>query len=201
VHSVPFYRPMLELSYPVRKRLLADEIDETAIVTVAESSGLATSTLSTSSIYILDDDSLLNIFRLYRQIIFDKYKAINRRIFQRKRVSERWWYKLMHVCQSWRSLILESASHLDLCLICMYHTPVADMLAHSPPPPLIIDYFDIDQQEYVTHKDEAGILIALEHRDRVCRIRLGVLPSHGHTRPKACSRAFAREARRLRVSE
>ncbi|KAI0276410.1 hypothetical protein BGY98DRAFT_986246, partial [Russula aff. rugulosa BPL654] len=48
-------------------------------------------------------------------------------------VEERWWYRLAHVCQRWRNLILGSATYLGLCLVCTYGTPVADMLAHSPP--------------------------------------------------------------------
>jgi len=45
--------------------------------------------------------------------------------------------------------------------------PVEDMLAHSPPLPLIIDHTDD-----VSAEDEEGILLALQHRDRVRRIRL-----------------------------
>jgi hypothetical protein len=55
-------------------------------------------------------------------------------------VRGRWWYTLSHVCQRWRNIILRSASYLDLSLVCTYGTPVADMLAHSPPLPLVLDY-------------------------------------------------------------
>jgi hypothetical protein len=41
------------------------------------------------------------------------------------------------------------------------------MLAHSPPLPLVIDYEDRD----ITAKDEEAIILALEQRDRVRRIR------------------------------
>jgi hypothetical protein len=44
------------------------------------------------------------------------------------------------------------------------------MLTHSPPLPLIIDYDDEDYD--VTIEDEKGIVLALEQRDRVHRIRL-----------------------------
>jgi hypothetical protein len=83
---------------------------------------------------------------------------------------ERWWYRLAHVCQRWRNLILGSASYLGLCLVCTYGTPVADMLAHSPPLPLVIDYKDAD----ITAEDEEAIILALEQRDRVRRIRIGI---------------------------
>jgi hypothetical protein len=44
------------------------------------------------------------------------------------------------------------------------------MLANSPPLPLIIDHFDEDHD--ITADDEEGIILALQHRDRVRRIRL-----------------------------
>ena len=44
------------------------------------------------------------------------------------------------------------------------------MLAHSPPLPLTIDYIDNDHD--ITAEDEEGIMLALQHRDRVHRIRL-----------------------------
>ena len=83
---------------------------------------------------------------------------------------ERWWYKLVKVCQRWRYLILGSASHLGLCLVCSRGTPVAEMLAHSPPFPLII--FHDDHNPALTPEDERGIMFALKHRDRVRRISL-----------------------------
>ena len=85
-------------------------------------------------------------------------------------VGERWWYRLAHVCQRWRNLILGSASYLGLCLVCTYGTPVADMLAHSPSLPLVIDY----QRTDTTAEDEEAIILALEQRDRVRRIRFNI---------------------------
>ncbi len=87
-----------------------------------------------------------------------------------KWVRERWWYRLAHVCQRWRNLILGSASYLGLCLVCTYGTPVADMLAHSPPLPLVIEY----QYRKITAKDEEAINLALAKRDRVQRIRFNL---------------------------
>ena len=46
------------------------------------------------------------------------------------------------------------------------------MLAYSPPLPLIIDYPSIDRD--IAAEDEEGIILALEQRDRVRRIRLGM---------------------------
>jgi hypothetical protein len=85
---------------------------------------------------------------------------------------ERWWYKLAHVCQRWRELILGSPSYLGVCLVCSKGTPVADMLAHSPPLPLVVDYFHGSEYSDIAAEDEEGLTLALEQRDRVRRIRL-----------------------------
>jgi hypothetical protein len=122
------------------------------------------------TIHTLDDDSLLNIFYFCRSSVFgeDEYGFL--RLGDRD--DERWWYKFVQVCQRWRYLILASASHLDLSLLCTRGTPVADMLAHSPPLPLII--YHIDGNHDVTAEDEEGIMLALQHRDRIRRICLGL---------------------------
>ena len=85
---------------------------------------------------------------------------------------ERWWYKLTHVCRRWRRLILASASYLGVSLVCTYGTPVANMLAHSPPFPLVVDY--ADERRGLTVEGGEGLWLALlpERRDRVRRIRL-----------------------------
>ncbi|KAH9981794.1 hypothetical protein BJV74DRAFT_887302 [Russula compacta] len=123
------------------------------------------------SIHILDDDSLLHIFSLCRPIILYKDEDDSCRVtLGDEWVRERWWYKFTHVCRRWRYLVLGSASHLGLCLVCTYGTPVADMLAHSPPLPLIIDH--LDEARKFTANDEKGVMLALQHRDRIRRIRL-----------------------------
>jgi hypothetical protein len=49
----------------------------------------------------------------------------------------------------------------------MNGTPVADMLAHSPPLPLVIDYFTTGGNEEMTAEDEEGAILALKQYDRV----------------------------------
>jgi hypothetical protein len=126
----------------------------------------------TPSIDILDDDSLLNIFYLYRPFLLGEDEGQESRLFGGDEGwgREHWWFKLSHVCQRWRNLILASSSYLGLCLVCTKGTPVADMLAHSPPLPLVLDYcgknFNMDTET------EEGLILALEQRDRVRRIRL-----------------------------
>jgi hypothetical protein len=46
------------------------------------------------------------------------------------------------------------------------------MLAHSPPFPIIIDHFLTDSGDLMTANDVEGIMLTLEHRDRMRRIRL-----------------------------
>ena len=124
-----------------------------------------------SFIDILDDDSLLHIFSLYRPVLLDEDETQNSSVLLGGEWHrERWWYKLVHVCRRWRDLILGFSSGLGLCLVCKHATPIVYMLAHSPPLPLIIDH--LDEHHGITPEDEEGILVALQHRDRVRRIRL-----------------------------
>src|SRR6266436_10092632 len=125
----------------------------------------------TASIHILDDDSLLNIFCLYRPDFLIEETSSPYNLFGGSEQWDggRWWYRLAHVCQRWRNLILGSASHLRLSIVCTNGTPVENMLAHSPPLPLTVDYCSNDD---ITAEDEEGFLLALEQRHRVRHLRL-----------------------------
>ena len=126
-----------------------------------------------TSIHILDDDSLLHVFDLYRPFLLgeDKDKGDYGRLWGGVEGWDRgrWWYKLAQVCQRWRNLILGSATYLDVCLVCTYGTPVADMLVHSPPLPLVVEYRGGND---ISAEDREGAILALKQRDRVRRIRL-----------------------------
>ena len=124
----------------------------------------------TVSIHVLDDDSLLHVFYLYRPFLLgeDQDDSARRRGGKGGWVRGRWWYRLAHVCQRWRDVILRSPSYLGLSLVCTNGTPVADMLAHSPLLPLLIDY----SSREISTEDEEGIILALRQLDRVCRVRL-----------------------------
>ncbi|KAH9955479.1 hypothetical protein BC827DRAFT_872668 [Russula dissimulans] len=124
-------------------------------------------------IHILDQDSLLHILYLCRPILSHENATDDAGILKGGVwTRERWWYKLAQVCRRWRYLILGSAHHLGLSLVCSRGTPVAEMLEHSPPLPLLIDH--VDHSDSITTDDEEGIMLALEHRDRVRRIRLNI---------------------------
>jgi hypothetical protein len=47
------------------------------------------------------------------------------------------------------------------------------MLAHSPPLPLVIDYFS--NRRHITTDDEEGLTLALKQHDRVLRVRLNTI--------------------------
>jgi hypothetical protein len=116
-----------------------------------------------SPIRILNNDTLLNIFHLYRLADPDEYAFAWPR--------QDWWYKLAHICRLWRNIILQSPSRLDLHLFCTNGVPVADMLAHSPPLPLTIYYHNLYRWG-MTAEEESGLLLALSssYRDRVHHI-------------------------------
>ena len=126
----------------------------------------------TASIHILDDDSLLHVFYLYRPFLLGEDEDDNDRLWGGIKGwgRGRWWYKLAHVCQRWRNILFGSALDLELSLVCTFGTPVADMLAHSPPLPLVLDY--VDNGRDITRDDEDGIILALKQRGRVLRVRL-----------------------------
>ena len=129
----------------------------------------------TPSIDILDDDSLLHIFYLYRPFLLGEDEDYEDKGTSRlwggneRWVRGRWWYSLAHVCRRRRNIILCSASYLDLSLVRTYGTRIADMLTHSPHLPLVIDY-----GREITTDDEEGIIFALKQHERVLRVRLYV---------------------------
>ena len=133
----------------------------------------------TASIHILDDDSLLNMFYLYQPFLLgeDDDNEYDRLIGGNEGWDRgRWWYKLAHVCQRWRNVVLGSAAFLGVSLVCTSGTPVADMLAHSPPLPLLIDY-QLDGDNNLNAEDEEGAILALGKYNRVRRVRLNMPPT------------------------
>jgi hypothetical protein len=62
--------------------------------------------------------------------------------------------------------LLASASCLDICLVWTPGTPVADMLVHSPPLPLIIDHVLCGDFE-VSKEEGLALMLALKQCDPV----------------------------------
>ena len=109
-------------------------------------------------IHLLDNDSLLQIFGYYRLEHEDNW---NLRFT---------WRKLTHICRRWRYLIYDSSSLLDLCLLLTVNSLSIVTLAHLPPLPLIIDYWD--KTTIMARKDEDNIHLGLQQHGHVRRVAL-----------------------------
>jgi hypothetical protein len=106
----------------------------------------------------LPDNVLLNVFDYCREV-----EMVHLWLWPRA------WHTLVHVCQRWRYIILESPRRLDLYILCADATPVREMLDIWPPLPIRI----------TSHSFGVGnnIIAALEHHDRVCAISLDLTDS------------------------
>jgi hypothetical protein len=111
------------------------------------------------SINTLPDDVLLEVFDHYRKLSADHWARLQG------------WYKLAHTCPRWRQLVFASSLRLNLQLRCTFGTPVMDMINHSPPFPLILDYGPHLLKKW-TPADEDGVLFALQHLSRTHEIML-----------------------------
>ena len=184
IHS-PFSWLITRVLPPSTFRLLESLIKADLLVTTSSPQGTLPSRFyqlsetrltgnrsSNTPIDLLKDDSLFIIISFCRPVISDdnavySHQTLDGEVWN----SERWWYRLIHVCRRWRRLVLDSASRLQVFLVCARGTPVAEMLAHAPPFPLIIDHID-EGYHVLTPEDEEGIKLALQQRDRVRRIRI-----------------------------
>ena len=77
------------------------------------------------------------------------------------------WLSLVHVCQRWRSLVLESRRRLNLQLYCTPKTPARDKLDIWPALPLIVGS---NMLSLASGTD--NIIAALGQTNRVCRVDL-----------------------------
>ena len=111
----------------------------------------------------LPDDVLLEIFNSY----LNEYSL---GIYKDRR--EKAWQLLVHVCRRWRSVVFGSPGHLDLRLVCTGRTPTRDRLDVWPTLPLIVQV----RNEPLLSVD--NIIAALERRNRVCHIDVGVSSSN-----------------------
>jgi F-box-like len=106
---------------------------------------------------MLPDDVLLEIFDFY---VDEDSETSEKRIIEE-------WITLAHVCRRWRSVVFQSPLRLNLRLYCTPETPARKYLDNWPPLPLIV-YED----PHIFEDKPDNIIAALEHNDRVCRIKL-----------------------------
>ena len=80
------------------------------------------------------------------------------------------WYRLAHVCRTWRDIIFASSCRLKLELLCTKGTPIRKDLSHLPALPLVIRFLSGSYD----NSDEDNIIAALEHPNRVHDLKLRV---------------------------
>jgi len=83
------------------------------------------------------------------------------------------WIRLVHVCRLWRCIVFASSLRLDLKLWVRGKGHVREMLDSWPALPIVIYPHEADRG---TPKVTENVIVALEHRDRVCRIKLTSFP-------------------------
>ncbi|KAH9009675.1 hypothetical protein EDB83DRAFT_2557396 [Lactarius deliciosus] len=111
----------------------------------------------TTTINILPDDVLLEIFDTYRK---NPDPIIWYPVWE--------WHILAHVCRRWRHVIFGSPWRLDLELLCTNGTPVRKTLDCWPPFPIVVDYKrSRDPNQTFTPEDEDSFFAVLEHPDRI----------------------------------
>ncbi|KAI0265559.1 hypothetical protein BC834DRAFT_165622 [Gloeopeniophorella convolvens] len=132
-----------------------------------------------TTIDALPDEILLEIFDSYRMGISQL----------RWCHSTPWsWYALGQVCRRWREVLLTSSGRLKLQIYCNRGLPITvDMLTHSPPLPLTIEYYWADDAtprsraavynsdgrlDKWTSTKMRGALFALKYLDRAVNIQL-----------------------------
>ena len=89
----------------------------------------------------------------------------------------RWeWLRLIHVCQTWRSIIFDSPRRLGLQLFCTNGTPVRNILHCWPELPIIMRYgvFSGTDPLPVAAQDMDEIVAALQQPGRIRTIQLTV---------------------------
>ena len=120
----------------------------------------------TTTIDILSDDVLLEIF--------DSYRKIPIHVFYHLQVV--WsWRSLAHVCQRWRQIIFESPRRLNLQILCTEKSPVKKDLRIWPILPIVIKYNYTGRNLRLA--GIGNILAALRQPNRVCPPELNVASS------------------------
>jgi hypothetical protein len=112
----------------------------------------------------LSEDILLEIFDAYRQLYVSDPRYEN--IWN----SRDGWFKLTHLCQTWRRLVHLSPSRLHVHLLFTPHRSLkARLLKNLPLFPILVDY----RLAKWTKRDRSLALAAIEHSGRVRGIFLG----------------------------
>ena len=90
------------------------------------------------------------------------------------------WYRLVHVCQRWRSLVFASPHRLDLRLVCTFNRPARlrkKVLEIWPTLPIAVWYpyqSAVQGRSLILVVDENNVSVALQYPDRIREINLFV---------------------------
>ncbi|KAI9436050.1 hypothetical protein H4582DRAFT_2100110 [Lactarius indigo] len=82
------------------------------------------------------------------------------------------WQRLAHVCRTWRHVMFASSRRLCLELLCTPRSLVKRKLGNLPTFPIFISYWN--HYYDLQRRDQDNLLAALENRDRVRVVDLGV---------------------------
>ena len=138
-----------------------------AITTSIDTCGLGKSHGYTTTIDMLPDGVLLEIFDFYRTTGESVFGFIHILAIS---WASRWrWDRLVHVCRRWRQIVFASPHRLRIKLWCTSETPVRKHLSCWPAFPIIIDY-----AEGLFRGDKDNVVAALEHSNRICKLTLTV---------------------------
>ncbi|KAH9977538.1 hypothetical protein BJV74DRAFT_860351 [Russula compacta] len=121
-----------------------------------EESGQDRTRCQASSIDILPEDILLEVFYFYREEMNDMF------------FTTEMWKPLVDVCGRWRQVVFASPRRLDLLLFCDVRTPVRKSLHIWPLLPITVHYSPKDEDDHAERVE--NVIAALEHRDRIFRI-------------------------------
>jgi hypothetical protein len=120
---------------------------------------------------MLTDNVLLEIFYFY-QAFYRINPYVSDPSYQGP-VMPLWeWRRLMHVCRKWRQIIFESPCCLNLQILCTRGTLFKKSLGIWPDFPIAINYWG--PTRLTSPMEEDDVIAALEHPDRVCRIKLQI---------------------------
>ena len=115
-----------------------------------------------TTIKVLPEDILLEIFDFYRLDAMEQSKG------------HPWkWHRLAHVSRKWRDVVFRSPRRLCMRILCEYGAPIGSILASWPTLPLVAKF----HVGPIPKPIPRNVRVALRRPDRLCEIDLHVTSS------------------------